>query len=205
MPTYQCDRCDNEFAAEPVIGPDGSARATCPACGDVRRIDGDSAKSARSRGAVADERTLLIARPALFRAHPLTYGGLLGLAFAGAVIAVLPLFTVWAAWVSILGGVLLLVAAGIFLQRFVFGHRWYRLKVTDRRTIDERGLITRRHSEVLHEHAVNVRINQGAWQRLMGLGDIEIESAAGGSVDISIGSIPDPYGVKKLIDQHRGR
>jgi hypothetical protein len=48
----------------------------------------------------------------------------------------------------------------------------------------------------------------------MNLGDFEIESAGGGgfetatgermSTEISIKDIPDPYGVKGLIDQHRG-
>jgi uncharacterized membrane protein YdbT with pleckstrin-like domain len=61
---------------------------------------------------------------------------------------------------------------------------------------------------------VNIRIRQSVWQRLMNLGDFEIESAGGGgfetatgermSTEISIKDIPDPYGVKGLIDQHRG-
>ncbi|MFO0830028.1 MAG: PH domain-containing protein [Phycisphaerales bacterium] len=166
-----------------------------------------------ARGTVADERELLVVRPALFRGHPLAYGGLVALAFVGLVGSVLPLFLGVTAFAS-LGGVAVFIAAGIgFLKLFVFSHRWYRLRVTDRRTIDERGIVTRRHSEVLHDHAVNIRIQQNVWQRIMNLGDFEIESAAGGAIDpesgartsteIAIRDIPDPYGVKALIDRYR--
>lgn len=164
---------------------------------------------------MADERELLVVRPALFRGHPFEYGGLVLLVFGGLVLAVVPLFGVLSAPFSIVGLVVALVALGFFFKMFVLSHRWYRLRVTDRRTIDERGIVTRRHSEVLHDHAVNIRIQQTVWQRIMRLGDLEIESAAGGSIDpdtgarssteIAIRNIPDPYGVKALIDQHRGR
>ena len=172
-----------------------------------------AASEAPGQGTVADERTLLVVRPALFRGHPMAYGGLVVLAFMGVVLTVIPLLSAVAAIASLGGIALFLVAAIGFLKLFVFSHRWYRLKVTDRRTIDERGIVTRHHSEVLHDHAVNIRIKQSVWQRLMNLGDFEIESAAGGSIDpesgahtsteISIRDIPDPYGVKDLIDRHR--
>lgn len=228
MTEIECDRCSQPFDA--VADEDG--KAICPACGDVNRVRSDAATAAAAvtsaraappsatarpaasaRRSVADESTLLVVRPALFRAHPVSYLGLVALAFAGLVVTILPLFMVVSAVVS-LGGVAIMIAAAVgFLKLFVFSHRWYRLKVTDRRTIDERGIVTRRHSEVLHDHAVNIRISQTVWQRLMKLGDFEIESAAGGSVDpetgirtateISIKDIPDPYGVKAVIDRHR--
>jgi uncharacterized membrane protein YdbT with pleckstrin-like domain len=164
-------------------------------------------------GTVADEHVLLVVRPALFRAHPLAFGGCFFIALVGLGIAIVPLFTP-AGPVAALGGLALVVAAVVaFLKIFIFSHRWYRLKITNKRTIDERGIITRRHSEVLHDHAVNIRIQQNVWQRLMRLGDFEIESAAGGAIDpesgartsteISIKDIPDPYGVKAVIDRHR--
>ncbi|MDZ4830748.1 MAG: PH domain-containing protein [Phycisphaerae bacterium] len=176
---------------------------------------GTDALPAPEPGAIAAERILLVVRPALFRGHPIAYGGMVAMAFAGIVVAVLPLLSGFGAFVS-LGGIAIFFAALIgFLRLFVFSHRWFRVKVTDRRTIDERGLITRRHSEVLHEHAINIRIQQSVWQRLMNLGDFEIESAAGGMIDpdtgarnsteIAIRDIPDPYGVKELIDRYRQR
>jgi hypothetical protein len=218
MPSIECDACGEPFDAE----PDASGRATCPRCGDVARVAprAPAAQPAApraqgaSRAPIAEERELLVVYPALFRGHPFAYGGLLLLAFAGLVVAVLPLFSIVGWPLSIAGVALLLLAVGGFLKLFVFSHRWYRLRITDRRTVDERGFITRRHSEVLHSHAVNIRIRQSVWQRLMNLGDFEIESAGGGgfetatgermSTEISIKDIPDPYGVKGLIDQHRG-
>ncbi|MBL9147155.1 MAG: PH domain-containing protein [Phycisphaerae bacterium] len=220
MAHIECDRCGKTFDATPTQ----EGKATCPYCGDVNRVRFDAATSATAipdrretrapeKASVADETTLLVVRPALFRAHPFAYGGLILLAFAGVVVTVLPLFSVVMGFVSLLGVALIVAAVIGFLKMFVFSHRWYRLRITDRRTVDERGIVTRRHSEVLHDHAVNIRISQTVWQRLMKLGDFEIESAAGGSIDpesgvrtsteISIKDIPDPYGVKALIDQHR--
>ncbi len=198
-----CDRCGKSFTAV----PDAAGKATCPHCGDVCRV------GAEVRHSVADERTLLVVSPALFRGHPFAYGGLVLLGFVGIVGAIVPLFGIVTAWASLVGVVILLAAVVGFLKLFVFSHRWYRLKITDKRSIDERGIVTRRHSEVLHDHAVNIRITQTFWQRLLNLGDFEIESAAGGvfdpetgartSTEISIKDIPDPYGVKALIDKHR--
>lgn len=202
MPTLECDRCHKTFDAE----PDATGRAICPHCGDVHRV-GAVAK------AVAQERELLVVRPALFRGHPFVYGGLVLLGLAGLVGAIVPLFGVVTAWLSLVGVAVLLVAAIGFLKLFVFSHRWHRLRVTDTRTIDERGIVTRTHSEVLHEHAINIRIRQSVWQRIVGLGDFEIDSAAGGvaqpktggrgTPEISISNIPRPYEVKALIDRHR--
>lgn len=219
MPTIECDACGEPFDAT----PDATGKATCPRCGDVARVSAaPAAQAAAQRPAapppekhtIADERELLVVYPALFRGHPVAYGGLVALAFGGLVVTVLPLFTI-AGWPLSIGGILMvLIAVGGFLKLFVFSHRWFRLRITDRRTIDERGIITRRHSEVLHSHAVNIRIQQNVWQRLMNLGDFEIESAAGGAFDpesgartsteIAIKDIPDPFGVKALIDHHRG-
>ncbi len=226
MPTIECDACGEPFDAT----PDASGKAICPRCGDVARVQRASGASAPGVGpggsagtgtntpsakSIADERELLVVSPALFRGHPLAYGGLVLLAFGGLVVTAVPLFSVVGWPISIAGLFVILVAVGGFLKLFVFSHRWYRLRITDRRSVDERGIVTRRHSEVLHSHAVNIRIQQSVWQRLMNLGDFEIESAAGGAVDpetgartsteISIKDIPDPYGVKALIDQHRGR
>lgn len=232
MPSIECDACGEPFDAT----PDAQGKATCPRCGDVNRVavarpqpkattgEGTAAQSASQsapkttaaaepHGTIADEKELLVVSPALFRGHPFTYGGLVLLAFAGVIVAAVPLFSVVGWPLSILGLVMVLGAVIGFLKLFVFSHRWFRLRITDMRSIDERGIVTRRHSEVLHSHAVNIRIQQSVWQRLMNLGDFEIESAAGGvfdpdsgartSTEISIKDIPDPYGVKALIDQHR--
>ncbi|MDZ4755735.1 MAG: PH domain-containing protein [Phycisphaerae bacterium] len=218
MPTVECDACGTPFEAV----PDASGKAACPKCGDVLRVamgqvavSSDAGTSTPKQHSIAAEKELLVVRPALFRGHPFAYGGLVLLGVAGLVVTILPLLGGVTAPFAIAGAVMVLIAVIGFMKLFVLSHRWYRLRITDRRTIDERGIITRRHSEVLHDHAVNIRIQQSVWQRLMNLGDFQIESAAGGSVDpesgtrssteIAIRDIPDPYGVKALIDQHRGR
>ncbi|MCP4833325.1 MAG: PH domain-containing protein [Phycisphaera sp.] len=203
-----CDACDRSFPADP-----GLEKMPCPYCGDVNRIErADGPAASRSPGPTSssapppsNEELLRTVRPALVRGHPiasllsflLLAGGL-----ATVVLALTGGLPEWTRWIGIAGG---LVGLGWSFWIFVLGHRWDRLKITDRRTIDERGIVMRSTSEVLHVHVRNLRITQTVWQRIMGIGNMEVDSAAGdGMADIRITNIPDPDGVKRLIDHHRG-
>ena len=205
---WRCDACDRAFPVDP-----NADRVPCPYCGDVNRINrGSTSESRGSRAAAAPpasndktERALRVVRPALVRGHPIASIGAIGLVVAGLVVVVLGLTSgmpEWLLWPG-LGGIL---AGGIWsLWLFVLGHRWDRLRITTHRVIDERGIIMRQTSEVLHEHVRNIRITQTFWQRIVGIGDLEVDSAAGdGEADIRIVNVPDPDGVKQLVDRYRG-
>jgi len=211
---WRCDACDRAFPVDPEAD-----RVPCPYCGDINRVarrgpedPGASAATsdAGDDGTQADptgggEQVLRVVRPALVRGHPAASAGAIGLAIAGATTGVLGLTgggPEWLGWPGLVG---LLVGLAWCLWLFVLGHRWDRLRITNHRVIDERGIIMRNSSEVLHKHVRNIRITQTFWQRVVGIGDIEIDSAAGdGEADIRIANVPDPDGVKKLVDRHRG-
>ncbi|MBC03632.1 MAG: hypothetical protein CMJ34_10080 [Phycisphaerae bacterium] len=153
----------------------------------------------------SNETLLRTVRPALVRGHPIASFLAAVLLLGGMIVIILSLtggLPEWMRWPGAVAGLGGVVWA---LWIFVLGHRWDRLKITDRRTIDERGIVMRSTSEVLHTHVRNLRITQSVWQRIMRIGDMEIDSAAGdGTADIRIMNIPDPDGVKRLIDHHRG-
>jgi hypothetical protein len=202
-----CDACERSFPAEPTV-----EKIACPYCGDVNRVPSSvpvetpaTAPDSNDRPDT-EERFLRVARPALVRGHPiaslasstttLAGGGFLILALTS------PSIPHWMWWIGL---AVLLAGGGWMTWIFVLGHRWDRLRITSRRTIDERGIVMRSTSEVLHQHVRNIRITQSFWQRIVGIGDLEIDSAAGdGVADIRIRNVPDPDGIKRIIDAARG-
>jgi membrane protein YdbS with pleckstrin-like domain len=193
-----CDNCERDFAIDPSV-----AKMPCPYCGDINRT---GAVPLGADPSSKDERVLRVARPALVRGHPLTSLLSGGMTLGGGGVMVLALTSDvvphWVWWIGLVG----LAAGGVWLLWiFVLGHRWDRLRITSRRSIDEQGIIMRSTSEVLHKHVRNIRITQSFWQRIVGIGDLEIDSAAGdGKADIRIINVPDPDGIKRLIDAERG-
>ena len=206
---WRCDACDRAFPVDPEAD-----RVPCPYCGYINRIrrtvatgtDGTDSDHDRPRaGDSHRENVLRVVRPALVRGHPVASSGAIGLSVAGVVTGILGLTEGGPDWLLWPGLGALGVGLVWSLWLFVLGHRWDRLRITNHRVIDERGIIMRSSSEVLHKHVRNIRITQTFWQRIVGIGDIEIDSAAGdGEADIRIANVPYPDGVKRLVDQHRG-
>ncbi|MDA0296206.1 MAG: PH domain-containing protein [Planctomycetota bacterium] len=197
-PQIVCDQCERVFSIDP-----GVAKMPCPFCGDINRTGVDPIRASPTS---EDERVLRVARPALVRGHPLASLLSTGVTLGSGSLMVLALTSAsvphWAWWIGLIG---IAAGGGWLLWIFVLGHRWDRIRITSRRSIDERGIIMRSTSEVLHTHVRNIRITQNFWQRIVGIGDLEIDSAAGdGKADIKITNVPDPDGIKRLIDAQRG-
>lgn len=196
---WPCDACDRSFPVAPDAG-----KVPCPYCGDVNRIVPSEIPATSRTQSSKPEDLLRMVRPALVRGHPMACLGVAVLAVGGATLAVMSNFNelAWQLWV----GLASMAASGIWsLWLFVFGHRWDRLRITSHRVIDERGILKRSTSEVLHGHVRNIRITQSIWQRIVGIGDLEIDSAAGdGEADIRIANVPGPDAIKRLIDRYRG-
>lgn len=203
-----CDACERSFPAKPTV-----EKIACPYCGDINRVrppapaEPSPADQPDSDGrSDGEERFLRVARPALVRGHPIAsfVSSMTTIAGGGFLILALtsPSIPHWMWWIGLAA---LLAGGGWMTWIFVLGHRWDRLRITSRRTIDERGIVMRSTSEVLHRHVRNIRITQSFWQRIVGIGDLEIDSAAGdGVADIRIRNVPDPDGIKRIIDAARG-
>ena len=126
---------------------------------------------------MTDEQTLYESHPAMFQNHPFWF-----------VISVL------------------LCAAGVGLAILLIwwlGCKGTTLTVTDKRTILQRGLLSRYISEVLHRDVRNIQLSQTFFQRVFGVGSIGISSAAEEGTEIRVTGIPRPDEVRALIDAHR--
>jgi len=124
------------------------------------------------------EETLLEINPAMFRNRP----------------------------VAFLLSVILIAAAGVGLV--ILAIWWLNTKaatltVTNKRTIQRTGLISKQTSEVLHRDVRNIEISQSVFQRIFGVGSIGIASAGQSGIEIQFAGVRDPDGVKNLIDRYR--
>jgi hypothetical protein len=99
---------------------------------------------------------------------------------AGAVAAAVESAPVWVTWIALAA---LAGAAGWLIGRYV---RWktIRMVVTNVRIMDRRGLIGRRGREIPIGALTNIGYRQTLFKRLIGAGDIVIESAGRDSQEV---------------------
>lgn len=81
-----------------------------------------------------------------------------------------------AAWVKAVAGVVVLVALGFFLLRLM-GWMTTNFVVTSDRVIYRSGVLTKRGIEIPLDRINTVVFHQGPFERIIGAGDLEIESA----------------------------
>lgn len=154
------------------------------------------------RSEFLEERVLLTIRPAMFRGKPILFT-----AHAIAILAA-GVGVIWAAffasimWLAILiGAVGLVVLLNLLYWRI---KAWsIVLKVTNERTVEDRGFFSRVTSEVMHHNIRNVQITQSFWNRIWNVGKIQIASAGHEGYEITFHDVVDPYKVKSTIDEHR--
>lgn len=79
------------------------------------------------------------------------------------------------------------------------------LTVTSDRVRLRKGILSKSVTEVWHRDVRNVQLNQTFFQRIFDVGTIGVSSAGQSGVEIAVSGIPDPGGVKELIDKHRPR
>jgi len=101
--------------------------------------------------------------------------------------------------------VLLAVAIAWLLGRYA---RWLTtsLVVTTERVVDRRGLLGRSGREVALAHVTDISYHQSLWGRLIGVGDLVIESPARGGMEV-FSALPHPEGIRAEIYRaiNRGR
>ena len=77
------------------------------------------------------------------------------------------------------------------------------LKITSRRCILQKGILSRSTSEVRHVDVRNIQVKQGIIERLVNVGTLKVSSAAQSGFEIDIYGIPDPYHARDIIDHSR--
>jgi uncharacterized membrane protein YdbT with pleckstrin-like domain len=77
--------------------------------------------------------------------------------------------------------------------------------ITDRRLNIRRGIISREVQETRLERVQNVNYKQSVYQRLMQIGDVDFDTAAGDDYNFVFAGVADPQDVVHSVDQATGR
>jgi uncharacterized membrane protein YdbT with pleckstrin-like domain len=76
--------------------------------------------------------------------------------------------------------------------------------ITDRRLNIKRGIVSREVQETRLERVQNVNYNQSVYQRIMQIGDVDFDTAAGDDYNFIFSGVADPENVVHRVDQATG-
>jgi uncharacterized membrane protein YdbT with pleckstrin-like domain len=80
----------------------------------------------------------------------------------------------------------------------------WRYLIDDHNIESYHGVLARRVHSIRVEDLRNINVNQTVMQRLLGVGDVEFSSAAGGAVEVVFFGVDDPMAVKVLAQRLQG-
>lgn len=221
MIRFPCDRCERVLEVDDELA---GRKVRCPSCEDVNTVPGPapvvtpgtapaagppasgrSADRATALGLPPDsgpEQQVLRIRSAMFRSRPMTFAGLilgsLVLVFAGIYLHGTPK--------QPLAGK---IVAGLALAPLVVLLGWWvltldeALEITNKRTIQRKGLLRKQTTEVLHDHIRNVQVTQTFWGRIWGVGRLGISSSGQEGIEIVMEHLPRPERIRAIIDAYR--
>lgn len=215
MITVTCDKCERLLSVEDSLA---GSRIACPHCGDINVIPQRSsapvaseaaARPGTDRAAAAGyppdsgpEQRVLLIRPAVIRAHPISIIGLWTLACSGLVGAIyLGLVRSSTTWliVSLVVCLGALGALGVWKVLSLSET----MEITTKRSVLRRGLLSKATTEVVHDDIRNLQISQTFLQRLLRVGTIGISSAGQDAVEIVMRDAPEPHEIRRVIDLYR--
>lgn len=78
-----------------------------------------------------------------------------------------------------------------------------RLMIDDSAVTLKTGFFSKQVNQVLIRDVKNIRVDQSLWQRLVGIGTVDISSSGQSGVEIHAVGFPLPYEIKRLIDAQR--
>ncbi len=191
----------------PPTPPDSTADApeSPPVESPPARDESHEDQRAREAGLPLDsgsEETVVKIRRCLWRARPLVT-----LAMALLPIGVL-VFTHWITdptfgLAAKIFGVSALLSWGGYAVWWVATTFTAQLEITNKRTIERRGLFSRSSNEVLHDHVRNIRVTQTLAERMLRIGSVGISSSGQDGIEIEMRDLPNPDKVRKVIDVYR--
>lgn len=221
-------RCDNcEKVIEVPDAPIGT-KVACPACGDInliraviaaegspadptpRAAGGGSATETPDRAASegfppsnGPEVDVMVIRPSLFRSRPFTFIMVWLVAFVGVFGGAAAVATGVAAPVGFVGlgvgALALLIIGGWKIQRLGDS-----IRITTKRIIDKKGIFSRNTSDIRIRDIRHIEIKQTFFQRIFGIGDLEISTAASDDgIEVDMSNCPDPAKLQRIINLYR--
>jgi uncharacterized membrane protein YdbT with pleckstrin-like domain len=140
----------------------------------------------------------------IFQGHP-SWRAILGFYLKGIVVAAI-LGTIAALFDAGSGTVFLIVLVVIgltvlagFVKRVATTYT-----ITDRRLNIKRGIVSREIQETRLERVQNVNYSQSVYQRIMQIGDVDFDTAAGDDYNFIFAGVADPGDVVHRVDQATG-
>lgn len=100
-------------------------------------------------------------------------------------------------------GALLIAAAAVVLAMVSIARRYTSWSLTSDRLIERRGILASRRREMELSDMRSIEVNRRVLQRLFGLGDVTVASAASAEFLIRLENIPDPERVAEMLRQAR--
>jgi uncharacterized membrane protein YdbT with pleckstrin-like domain len=76
--------------------------------------------------------------------------------------------------------------------------------ITDRRLNIKRGIVSREVQETRLERVQNVNFSQSVYQRIVQIGDVDFDTAAGDDYNFVFAGVADPQDVVESVDQATG-
>jgi uncharacterized membrane protein YdbT with pleckstrin-like domain len=198
--TPQTPRTD----APKTDAPRGDTPKT-PAADKPERVDRAAAAGLPSE--FGPEVRVLRLRPAMFRARPFSFMGLVLLMTAAGVVALYaavskePLWPGDAFWLVVC--LLVFLAAAATMLVWFLKTMSACLEITTKRTTENHGLFSRATSEVLHDNIRNIAVKQSFVDRVFNVGQMEISSSGQAGIEITMKDVRDPHGVRETIDKYR--
>src|SRR5436190_23344100 len=140
----------------------------------------------------------------IFQGHP-SWRAILGFYLKGILVAALAGVIVklfgassWTTFLIVLAIVAVTVLVG-FCKRVATTYT-----ITDRRLNIRRGIVSREVQETRLERVQNVNYQQSIYQRLMQIGDVDFDTAAGHDYNFTFAGVADPGDVVHRVDQATG-
>jgi uncharacterized membrane protein YdbT with pleckstrin-like domain len=137
----------------------------------------------------------------LFEGHP-SWRSILGFYVIGLVIAaiVVAIANIAGVGTGITVGLALAGAALVMLVGFLkrVGTTY---KVSDRRLWIRRGIVSRSVQETRIDRVQNVHTKQSLFERILGVGTLDFDTAAGDDYDFSFRGVADPEGISQVVDR----
>jgi uncharacterized membrane protein YdbT with pleckstrin-like domain len=139
----------------------------------------------------------------IFEGHP-SWRAILGFYLKGVLVAVV--LGVIAKLIDGNGTAFLIILAVLAITLLLgFLKRWATTyTITNRRLNIKRGIVSREIQETRLERVQNVNYRQSVYQRLMQIGDVDFDTAAGDDYNFVFSGVADPGDVVHAVDQATG-
>lgn len=137
----------------------------------------------------------------LFEAHP-SWRSILRFYVIGLVIAVVVVAIADLAGAGTLLVILIaLASAGLLLLAGLVRRIGTQYKISDRRLWIRHGIVSRSVQETRIDRVQNVNTRQRPLERLLGIGTVDFDTAAGGDYDFAFHGVSDPEGISQVVDR----